>query len=136
MRFSLVCLYLFICFFFWSSFLNTSLRNNKRGGLGLSNEMIRNRNPIYAYEAVWISTRADRKEKVEFEEETPKIFYKWKWFSVITMNIFIKIGTRIFIKITQQINLAGKKCTISFEKTLFACLVITSYYYVAYVYFH
>ena len=48
------------------------------GGLGLSNEMIRNRNPIYAYEAVWISTRADLKEKVEFEEETPKIFYKWK----------------------------------------------------------
>lgn len=135
MCFSLLCLYLFICFF-WSSLLNTSLRNDKRGGLGLSNEMIRNRNPIYAYEAVWISTRADRKEKVEFEEETPKIFYKWKWFSVIAMNIFIKIGTRIFIKITQQINLAGKKCTTSFEKTLFACLAITSYYYVAYVYFH
>ena len=38
------------------------------------------------------------KKKVEFDEETPKIFYKWKWFSVITMNIFIKIGKRIFIE--------------------------------------
>ena len=75
MRFSLVCLYLFICFF-WSSLLNTSLRNNKRGGLSFSKKMICNRYPIYACEAVLISTSADRKEKFEFEEETPKMFYK------------------------------------------------------------
>ena len=26
----------------------------------------------------WTSTRPDRKENVEFQEEPPTIFYKWK----------------------------------------------------------
>ena len=33
---------------------------------------------IYAYDVTWTSTRPDRKENVEFQEEPPTIFCEWK----------------------------------------------------------
>ena len=74
--------------FFWPSLLILSFSNNACADRGLS-KMICGRKIIYAYDIDININKIRLKRNVEFQEDPPTIYYKWKCIS--TMRIFVMI---------------------------------------------